>query len=356
MSLIDVPYAVSHEAAVPVPYPPSFVDRFIDFIQGLPIPYVLTYSLLFVLQVAAYHVLAWLDGWLSAPQFHRVILLFPLWTWGPLAIITYLDSLSVVAYSKFSLLLDITPEVKERLAYEFTTMPARSVIISGLIWSAVYIIFWLISYDATITTYGLGPVAIVGFFLAGFVSFSVGSVLYYHSIRQLTLANHTVRMVARFDLFRLDPVYAFSVVTSQTGICWIILVSLELLVAPLDVTPIQKLVTLIVQVTLVLAAFFLPLRVVNRRLVLEKQKQLAELDQRVKATLARLHDCIDQNRLDEVGECNNALTGLNIEREILTKIPTLPWRPGLLPGFLSIVVLPILLFLVQLALERWLGG
>jgi hypothetical protein len=106
---------------------------------------------------------------------------------------------------------------------------------------------------------------------------------------------------------------------------------------------------------LAIAAFVLPLRTINGHLVSEKRRLLAELDQRVKGTLASLHRCLDDNALTKVAQLNVAIVGLNAERDILTKIPTWPWRAGMFTGFLSIVVLPILLFILQFVLARWFG-
>ena len=47
------------------PYPPSYLDRFMDFVQRLPVPYWLTYLLLFILESAVFHLFAW-GGWRSA--------------------------------------------------------------------------------------------------------------------------------------------------------------------------------------------------------------------------------------------------------------------------------------------------
>ncbi len=350
------PYPAKQEAATAEPYPPSFVDKLTSFIQRLPIPYGLTYFLLFILQAGLIHVFGWLDGWLPAPTFSPILLVFPLWLWVPLAIITYLDTLSLEVLSSFSRLLDISPEKKERLAYEFTTMPSRGVIISALFWSGVHVLFWYLAYDTVIPAYGYNTLTLVIVILEGIATFFVGSAIYYHSIRQLYLVNRTVRMVDHFDLFQLEPVYAFSVLTAQTGVGWVILLTLTLLVVPVRVAPIPTLVMLVVQVALALVTFLLPLRIVNQRLVSEKRQHRAVLDQRFKATLARLHQCIDGDILAEVEQINDALAGLNIEGEILAKIPTWPWRPGLFAGFLSIVVLPIILFLVQFALGTWLGN
>lgn len=338
------------------PYPPSFVDRLMDAVKRLPIPYGLTYLLLFTLEVTLLHIISWVDGWLPVYTFSPIVLLYPLWLWGPLAIMTYLDSLSHEALSNFSPLLDIQSETLRRLKYEFTTMPAKSVIISSAIWSVIYIVSIYLALDTVIKFYGYGTLFSVVVFITGLVSYFIGSAIYYHTIRQLRLVNQTVKLVKQFDLFRLDPVYAFSVLTAQTGIAWVILTSLTLLIVPIQIALVPMLVTLLVQVVLALTAFALPLRVVNQRLVAEKRRLLAEHDERVRSTLARLHRCLDENELGEVAQLNNAITGLNAERGILDKIPTWPWRTGLLTGFLSIVVLPIILFLIQLVLSRWLGN
>ncbi len=339
----------------PRPYPPSFVDRITEFVQRQPIPYGLTYLLLFILQSAVFLVFSWKDGWLPAFEFQPIVLLFPFWLWGPLAIVTYLDSLSHRVLSDFAPLLNLPAEGKRRLEYEFATMARGSVLLSAVAWSGIYFLFWYLAIRHSTMVYRLGPLATWLAVVQGFVSFSVGSAIYYHSVRQLRLVSRTVGMVGQFDLFRLDPVYAFSLLTSRTGICWVVLVTMTLLIAPLEVGTVPGVSMLILQIALAMGAFVLPLRIVNRRLVSEKRRQLAELDQRVKATLARLHQHVDENSLEEVSKLNDVLKGLTTEREILTRIPTWPWRPGLFAGFVSIIVLPIVLFFIQFGLGRWLG-
>jgi hypothetical protein len=327
-----------------------------DSVQRLPIPYLLTYFLLFLLESTLFHIVAWVDGWLPAYRFSGFALIFPLWLWGPLSVMTYLNSVSLEALTNFRPLMDIPDETMRRLKYEFTTMPAPGVIISGAVWTIVYVVFTYLALDTMYAAYGFGGLSESASIVRGWISFFVGSAIYYHTIRQLRLVNRTVRMVKQFDLFRLEPVYAFSALTSRTGVSWVILLSLTLLTVPIQAAPFPTLAMLLVQVALAIAAFVLPLRIVNSRLVSEKRRLLAELDQRVKATLARLHRCLDDNALAEVAQLNSAIVGLNAERDILTKTPTWPWRAGVFTGFLSIVALPIMLFLLQLLLARWFGS
>jgi hypothetical protein len=326
-----------------------------DAVERLPIPYGLTYLLLFTLQSGAFHVLSWVEGWLPAYTFSPLLLLYPLWLWGPLAIMTYLNSIARDALSSFGPLLDIQHDAMRRLDYEFTTMPAPQVIISSAIWSGIYLVMMYVFSGPVFAAFGVGTVTAAALLVEGLISYSVGGAVYYHSIRQLGLIHRTVMMVKQFDLFRLDPVYGFSIVTSRTGVGWMMLLGLTLLMFPIQLAPIPVLTLLTVQVVLAVAAFFLPLRIVNTRLVAEKRRLLAELDQRVETMLARLHRCLDDNELGAVAQLNDALTGLNTERDILAKIPTWPWRAGMLSGFLSVVVLPIILFLIQVVVGKVLG-
>jgi hypothetical protein len=334
----------------PNPYPPSYLDRFMDAVEALPAPYWLTYLVLFLLESAVMHVLAWLDGWLPAYTFNLLLLTFPLWQWGPFAIITYLDSVSRGAISTFAPLLDLQDESITRLKDEFSTMPARPVIVSGVVWSIVYCLTTYLVIGRLYDQYRFGNAFAVIIVLEGLVTYATGSVIYYHSLRQLRLVSRTVSLVSHFNLFRLDPVYAFSAVTSQTGIAWVILLSLSLLTFPIQLAVAPSLATWAAQIVLAVAAFALPLRVVHQRLVAEKRRLLAELNQRTEATLERLHRCLDENELDDAAHLSSALAGLSTERDILGRVSTWPWRAGMLPRFLTIVVLPIILFLVQLTL------
>jgi hypothetical protein len=337
------------------PFPPSYLDRFMDFIGRLPIPYWLTYLGLFILQGAIMHILAWLDGWLPAFTFNPLLLLFPLWQWLTLAIITYLNSVSRQALSIFSPLLNIEEDELKTLAYEFTTMPSRGVILSGMFWGVVYVILTYATFDAFYVGYGLDRFFSIVIGLEGLIAYLTGSAIYYHSLRQLSLVSRTVKLVRQFNLFRHDPVYAFSRVTSLIGVSWMVMLSFTLLLFPIQFVKGLTLAILISQVALAAAAFVLPLWVVHRRLQTEKRKLLGEFNRQVESTAARLHRCLDDNELGPVSQLKDALLGLTAEREILVAIPTWPWRSGTLAGFLSATVLPIVLFILQLAIQRLVG-
>jgi len=337
------------------PYAPSFLDRFMDFIARLPLPYWLTYLLLFVLENLLVHALGWIFGWLPAFTFVPILFSFPLWLWGPMALMTHLNRVAQQALADFCPLLEVDDQQLERLKREFTVMPARSVLLSAVIWSIIYIGLIIPAFRSSFADYGIGPSFSGLATLEGLISFAIGSALYYHSFRQLRLVNWTVKMVGQFNLFRLNPVYAFSRVTSQIGVAWMVMLSLTLLIFPIKLASAPLLAILAAQALLAVAAFVLPLLFVNRRLVFEKRRLLAEHNLRLEATLKRLHQSIDEQKMDEVGTLNSAVNSLNIERTILTGIPTWPWRANTLTTFLSTLGLPIIIFLIQLLIKKLLG-
>lgn len=327
-----------------------------DFVQRQRVPYWLTYLVLLIAEIGILHILAWADGWVSPYTFNPLMATFPVWLWVPMAIMTYVDSVSLQALSSFRSLLDITEEQFNGLNYEFTNMPSRGVFFSGLVWSVNYLLINYLGFDATYAALGWGKIFAVLTFTVGLVTFLTGSAIYYHSLQKLVLINRTVKMVKQFNLFRLDPVYAFSRVTSLIGISWMLMLTLTLLTLPIQLATEMGVALMAIQIILAIAAFVLPLWFVHRRLVSEKRGLIAELNLRVQAAMDNLHHALDNSEKDDVDHFSNALMGLGAEREVLAEIPTWPWRAGTLTGFLSAIVLPIVLFLIQFVIQKWLEG
>ncbi|MGH2619986.1 MAG: hypothetical protein ACRDHG_05375 [Anaerolineales bacterium] len=341
---------------VALPYPMSWIDRLMLFIERLPVPYWVTYSLLFSAEVAIQHVIGWVEGSVPRFTFEGLYLLFPLWVWGPLAIMTFLDKVALNALLEFRPLLRKDESELFRLQYELTTLPPRSVLVNSLLWTVVFVALMYSILPAILQQYSYGPIALVGTWIFGLISFTTGSAIYYHTIRQLRLVSQTVGQVEQFNLFRLDPVYAFSRLTARTGMVWLALIGLTLLFYPFEEVNVVIIALYLTQVVFALGAFILPLWNVHQRLVAEKRGMLAEVNRRVEAAIARMHRTLDQDDLSSVKDINTVLDGLAAEREVVTKIATWPWRPTTLSGFVSALVLPIALFLIQLAIRAWLGA
>lgn len=337
-------------------YAPSYLDRFMGFIERLPFPYWLTYLALFIVQSTIMHILAWVDGWLPAYTLTPIAFLFPLWQWAPLAIMTYSDAVSLQALSTFSPLLDVEEIYLEKLKYEFSTMPSRGVILNGVTWGIVYVILMYATFDTFNASYGFDIFFSAIVLIEGLITYLTGSAIYYHSFRQLSLVNRTVKMARQFNMYQLDPVYAFSRVTSLIGVSWMIMLSLTLLLFPIQLVGGLALATLSLQVMLAVAAFVLPLWFVHLRLKSEKLGLLAELNRQVESTTTKIHRCLDENKMEPVTQLKDAMLGLTAERDILNDIPTWPWQSGTFTGFLSATILPIVLLIIQLVIQKLIGG
>jgi hypothetical protein len=243
----------------------------------------------------------------------------------------------------------------KRLKYEFTTMPSRGVILSSAVWGIVYGFLWFVTIGIIRVYYGMDAFYSVVLGVEGLIVYMIGGPIYFHSLRLLHLINRTVKTIKNFNLFRLDPVYAFSRVTAFIGVSWMFLLTFTLLLFPIQMVRGATLAILILQVVLAIAAFMLPLWFVHRRLVTEKLKLLEELNLQVESTTARLHRSLDKNEMGPVTQLKDAMLGLAAEREVLKEIPTWPWRSGTMAGFLSAIVLPIILFILQVTIGKLLG-
>jgi hypothetical protein len=301
------------------------------------------------------HILAWLDGNLPAFSFHRLYLLFPLWLWGPLFIMTYLDEVALQALSDFQpLLADRQGEIP-RLQYELTTLPARSVRLSSLIWTGVFVLLMYVGFPAVVQQYSYGPLAIAAVWTSGLLTFLSGSSVYYHTIRQLRLVSQTIALVEQVNLFQLDRIYAFARLTAKTGVSWLLLAGVTLIIFPFEFINAAVVALYVIQVLFALGCFILPLWNVHQRLVAEKRRLLAGVNRRVEAAIQRLHQALDGDDLTRVKEVDTALAGLRTERVVLEDIATWPWSTAAVSGFVSALLLPVALFVIQMALKNLLG-
>lgn len=330
----------------------SPINRVLIAVKKLPLPYWLVYLGLFLIEAALFHLISWQDGWVPRYSLEPIDFLYPLWLWGPLLAMTYLDDVAKYSLRAFAPMLDDDPETIASLEVAFTSMPAGPVLITGLVWLLVYTLFMLATFETVLQIYQLGPLAMWWSGIMGLITFPIGGALYYHSIRQLRLVSQTLGRVKHFNLFRLEPVYAFSGLTARTGLVWLVMLTLTQVFFPLTLVSGPQIIIYVVQALLVFAAFVLPLWNVHQRLVDEKRRLLADINQRLESKLQRLHRSLDADHLDELDGIRQAIGGLQDEREILSKIPTWPWRTETLTGFASAMLLPIVLFLIQLVLER----
>lgn len=334
------------------PYPPSWVDHLIALIERLPGPAWLFYVLLLLVLILLTNALQWRDGTLPLGTFHRVRVTESFYLVYSLALIHYLNTVARRALENFRPAMEIDKPGYARLRYELTTIPIRG----GFVTLGIGVILGILIVWATPADFGIFAwSSVVTLIFEGLVIASFGAVavvtLLYHTLRQLYLVSRIHRRAVHLNLFQPAPAYAFSVLTARTGI-GLYFFSLYILAAdPVHTSHPLAIGVIVALILLGTASFILPLTGMHRRLVEEKERLIAEANRRIVALITRLHDQVDTDSLERSGPLNSAMTALITERDLLDKLSTWPWKPTTFRGFVSSVMLPIVLWLIT----RYLG-
>ncbi len=182
---------------------------------------------------------------------------------------------------------------------------------------------------------------LAGIFLLGFVAGAAGPLAESHRARgsrvlschdrvQLRLVSRIYRTHTRIMLFHLGPVYAFSGLTVQTAMSWLVFAYAWLLGAPKILSrPVS--IALEIAITLIaVVTFAWPLLGLHTRLEQEQGRLMGEVGERLRTISVDLHRRVDKSELDAdaMNALNNSMSTLVTERDLLSKIPTWPWHPS----------------------------
>ena len=338
------------------PYPPSWADRHQLWVTRLPGPSWLYYLglglALIVLQVA----ILWAEG------------AYPVGTLLPshsfiagmmsllLALCHFLDDRAAAAMAILRPALTTSEEQYNRLRYQLTTMPARPALLVSLGGLA----FILIMNAITGTPDAFG--ALAGFPLSNVMIRSMYVVVWwfiavflYHTIHQLRTIHLVYTQHTRVNLFRMRPLYGLSSLTALTGASLAGITYGWMAINP-GLLGEPAAIAIVLPITvLALATFVWPLLGIHRLLVDEKGRLIDECSIRLEATLADLHQRLDDGALEAMDDLNKTITSLELELNLLEKIPTWPWRSETVRLLLTALALPLGLWLVQYVLQQLIG-
>jgi hypothetical protein len=340
------------------PYPPSWVDRFIDWVRRLPGPSWLFYLVLWLALFLMANAVKWLDG--SEP----LGTIKPFYTVGAsdgvyyLALMHYLKGAASVALRAFRPALTVSEVGYNKLRYQLTTLPARGALLAGGIGGAIAALAVLSNPTVPNSYYHTSLLATAFGSADAILIFACFGACIYQTIHQLTMVSRIHATATRINLFQPDPLYAFSGLTARTAMGYLLLADTAVLIM-YEFTLEADLMTLGIMafmVALATVTFVLPLLGMHRRMVEEKTRLESEANQRLEATIAELHRRVDGGDFTDImSEVNSAIESLEIELSLLAKISTWPWQPGTLRVAISPVLLPVAVWLIQRLLERVAG-
>jgi len=185
------------------------------------------------------------------------------------------------------------------------------------------------------------------------LSIAIAGVLLVGIFRQLAAVSRLHRL-AVVDLFDPGPADAFARLTSAIAI-GIILFTSVLLADPAAASDtilfgLQAGALLLIAA----AAFGLPLRGMHDRLAAEKAALLQAVNGRIKVTTGRVHAAVDADDRPAGAGLHDNLASLIAERELIAKLSPWPWSAGTIRGLGSALIVPIVVWAITRALERYL--
>jgi hypothetical protein len=329
------------------PYPPSWMNRFTYWVKRLPIPAWLFYTILLIVWELIVFLLAWVGGDLQWGELDFTTFFYSFWGVAILAFHHYLESEIRDALHDSKSLLKVSSGVFSKLEYEFTIMPARPFLVWSMIGLGVGV--FLGAYEAGITRLSF-PILFQIFNYGLQTNFFLG--LSYRLLRLLIMINKLYSSSITINLFDLAPVYVLSALCAKVGLFLLALLYSSLALEPESIADPVYLGGFALFSILPLAAFILPLRGINRRLVNEKRHLISDVSRRLEFILSQIKHAVESDDLKRVGDLETALRAVEREKDLVDKIPTWPWRPATLRVFLSAVFLPIFLWLIQQILDR----
>lgn len=339
-----------------LPYPPSWIDRFTRWLDRVPGPAWVYYVIAAIILAVAHALAHWQVGAYPVGTFDAFHVWFMVELVFIVAFVYYLDHYSDGALERFRPALKVSADEYTAVRYQLTHLPARRTLLIGLFVGGLVAVFAATAPDEMLSSLKLAAtptLRLINIGLFGLSWFLTGT-LYYHALHQLRLISRIYAEHAEINLLHLTPLYMFSGVTARTAIGITIINAMWTITEPQTLS--ANLIGAVPYLILALIIFAWPLWGIHRRIQLEKQRALDANGQRWQSIMAALHRDVDSSTFDNSGKYRDFLSSLDLERGVLKKIPTWPWEPETLRGFLSALALPIVIFLIQYVLRLALEG
>jgi hypothetical protein len=337
-----------------VSQPPSWVDRILDGVDRLPVPYGVTYLAAAVIIMAVLQGLLWRVGASAFPRLSILVLPAAAWYVWPLASMQLTNSLSIQALKAFRPALGISDREFEQLNSQVSTLPRRPALIASFTFFAVTLVTTLAFPQLIVTSLPGGRGGLL-FTVIGAVGYFFVGALMLHSTRQLAQIRGLYEQAEHLSILYPEQSYAFSTVTATTLLSWAGLIYVTVAVIPELITnPVYLPVTLAL-VLILLTSFASVLIGVNRRLRKEKAALRAELVRDLQSAFEQLHGKFAVGEMDDMSALRQAISAMREELGFINRLSTWPWQPGTTAGVLSALILPALVVLIQEAVRRLLS-
>jgi hypothetical protein len=342
-------------------YRSSWVDASQRAIERLPWAPWLTYLAAYLVLAAAETGLKWTSGTYPAGTvvpFHLVVAGSGVYAY---ALLHHLDHVASRALDAFKPALNASTEVEDAARRMLTTMPFGPTTVAAVVGLSVGLAqrFGVATPNLAgigFATSGPGFVLEFAFLVLQWTGLGV---VVYHVFRQFRTIDTLYREHAIVRLYDPRPLYAFSQLSSRTALGMALVAYAWIATYPRASAGASAQVFVAMMATLVVLAaitFVWPLWGAHQRLVAEKQQRMASAHARYDAVSKRLAERIETGDPAAIESAHRAAATLTAEVALLEKASTWPWPTSTLRGFLTAVLLPLVVWTAQTVLGRWLAS
>lgn len=334
----------------PDQYPICWQVRFLRAVNALPVPNPIVYLFLFAAVTFANHLVPWIQGYLPWGQLDPQQFNFLIWFLVVLLAGDYFLTYSRSSLVRFRPALDVDQETFDRIAYHFLYPKASTGWWFTLLATAMSPA-WL-KFGPRYMQSGVGAAMLL---VSSALMFSLVLMFLYYLLRSLVLIRRLYGRIGAVNVYHLTPLYALSGFTSRVGIFFVGASTLSYLTnVSFSETPQFGPFLLFGSVNLITAviAFVYPLLGIHDRLAQEIEQARAENGRQLQAAQRRLHRKVEQG--DEVGysETKDSITSLLDLRHELGRLSPWPWDTGTIRSFLTALLVPIALWIIQAFLAK----
>jgi hypothetical protein len=328
------------------------VDRVQRVAEDLPLAPLGLYIVLAVIILLILHGSQWISGNTEKYLFTLPLTWAAVWTPLMLAMIHILDRIARQSLAQFRPASGLETEDYELYEYRLTTIPSRPVVLNQLLGTFIFLgTVWLApSYSGLISG---DPITDAIVYLIFWFNIGMLLVSMYHHTRQLEMVSILHQEAPSISVFDTTPIFAFSRLSFWAAVLTVFMILPSIFIYLTTEESILFALPSIVGIGFAMLVFFLPLHSLNKRLVNEKSARLGQVRQRIRNSIDELNQRVDLEDLSDIDAQHSQLAALMLEQEYLEKQRTWPWPRGTFARLLGLIALPILLFILQLLIQRF---
>jgi hypothetical protein len=213
--------------------------------------------------------------------------------------------------------------------------------------------------SAPTSWFGVGTdrlILFIAYLPALVLGYAMAPAAFVHTVRQLRLVSRIHREATRIDPFDRGPVYAFSRLTVLTGLAYVLVGYYSLTVnGAFSAGNLLAVAALAASFIVGIGTFVIPLWGIHGRLVDEKAILVRGVEDRVGRIGTEMYRRIDAGEYDGSKVMSDALAGMTTLRDRIQRLPTWPWPPQLLRGFVTALILPLVIYVLTRLVSTSLG-